>query len=61
MRQDVDEWLEIVPGEDGVANKGFLSKKKDPAVFMQDSHSMVVLKVSSQTLHALVCTLMWST
>lgn len=44
VRQDVDEWLEIVPGEDGVANKGFLSKKKDPAVFMQDSHSMVVLK-----------------
>lgn len=44
MRQDVDEWLEIVPGEDGIANKGFLSKKNDPAFFMQDSHSMVVLK-----------------
>ena len=44
VRQDVDEWLEIVPGEDGIANKGFLSKKKDPAFFMQDSHSMVVLK-----------------
>ena len=44
VRQDVDEWLEIVPGEDGIANKGFLSKKKDPAFSMQDSHSMVVLK-----------------
>lgn len=44
VRQDVDEWLEIVPGEDGIANKGFLSKKNDPAFFMQDSHSMVVLK-----------------
>ena len=44
VRQDVDEWLEIVPGEDGIANKGFLSKKKDPAFFMQNSHSMVVLK-----------------
>ena len=29
VRQDVDEWLEIVPGEDGIANKGVLSKQED--------------------------------
>ncbi|WP_172674461.1 Spy0128 family protein [Olsenella sp. oral taxon 807] len=44
VRQDVDEWLEIVPGEDGIANKGFLSKKEDVLGSIQDNHSMVVLK-----------------
>ena len=44
VRQDVDEWLEIVPGEDGIANKGFLSKKVDPPGPVKTNHSMVVLK-----------------
>ena len=44
VRQDVDEWLEIAPGEDGIANKGFLSKKRNPPGPKKSNHSMVLLK-----------------